>query len=126
MAAISTYLANKLLNVSLNGATFTAPSTVYIALGTTNQAAGDTATEVTGGSYARQALAFASASTAASIANTGAPSFTSMPSCTVTSISLYDAATAGNLLYFENISSQVVNAGGTFSVPAASVTVTLT
>lgn len=125
MAAISTYLANALLNATLKDTSYTSPATAYAALGTTNQTAANDATEVTGGSYARQALTFGSAASGQSISNTAISTFASMPSCTVMSVSIYDAATNGNLLYWQNITPQVVNAGGSFVIPVGAITATM-
>lgn len=125
MSATSTFLANALLNATLKGVGYTSPVTVYAALGTTNQSAANDGIEVTGGSYARQALTFGTSASAGSISNTIAATFASMPSCTVASVSIYDASVNGNLLYFDNITSQVVNTGGSFIIPIGAITATL-
>ncbi len=54
--AASSYLTGKFYGVSLQGTAFTAPVTVYVALGTGTFAAGTCTGEVTGGSYARVAV----------------------------------------------------------------------
>src|SRR5690348_2471636 len=56
--AFSTYLKNALLNATIRNVTYTSPAIVYLALFTTDPGAGNTGTEVTGGSYARQAVTF--------------------------------------------------------------------
>lgn len=97
MSAATDYLENKIIDHMLRNQAFSPPATVYLALFTT--ATDDTGggTEVTGGSYARQAVTLAAASAGAT-SNTGALTFTNMPACTVTHGALYDAATVGNML----------------------------
>lgn len=58
----------------------------------------DTDTEVTGGSYARQAVTFATTGTDGLVENSGTVTFPNMPAVTVESGRLYDAATSGNAL----------------------------
>lgn len=76
------------------------------------------ASEVTGGSYARQAITFDAPAGGVS-ANSAALTFTDMPSVTVTHVGVWDAATVGNFVYGDVLSNgnQVVNAGGTFEIP---------
>ncbi len=54
--AISPYLQGKIYGVTLQGAAFTAPTTVYMAIGTGTFTAGTCTGEVSGGSYARVAV----------------------------------------------------------------------
>ena len=61
MAEMSNYLENALLNGTLNATTYTAPTTVYVSLWTTNPNDDASGAEVTGGSYARTAVSFATA-----------------------------------------------------------------
>lgn len=70
--------------------------TPYLALYTSNPGAGDTGTEVTGGSYARQAITFGAVD-AGAVRNTNAVSFTGMPLTTVTHWAIRSAATGGTL-----------------------------
>jgi hypothetical protein len=61
MAEMSNYLENALLNGTLNATTYTAPTTVYVSLWTSNPNDDGSGTEVSGGSYARVAVSFATA-----------------------------------------------------------------
>jgi len=98
--ALSTYLANKLLDHTVRNTAYTSPTTVYLALFTAMPAADGTGgTEVTGGSYARQAVTFNAASGGVS-SSSGALTFSSMPAAVVVGAALYDAASAGNMLHF--------------------------
>lgn len=105
--AKSDYLEAKLLDHVLRNTSYTSPTTVYAALmtATPNDAGGGT--EVTGGSYARQAITFGAAS-AGSISNSSAVTFSSLPAATITHIAVYDALTTGNLLYYGALTSQIV------------------
>ena len=102
MGSKSDYLENKILDHVLGQASFTQP-TPYLALYTTapNDAGGGT--EVSGGSYARQAVAASfGAASGGSSANTADISF---PQATalwgeIEAFGLLDASGAGNLLYW--------------------------
>ena len=101
MAEMSNYLENALINVTLRATSYTAPTTVYVALFTADPTDADvTANEVTGGSYARTAATFAAPSNGVT---TNSADIT-FPTCTaswgtVSHIGIYDALTTGNLLY---------------------------
>ena len=131
MANISTFLADKLLDHIDDVNPYTAP-TVWVGLYTTapTMPAGTGGTEVTGGSYARQALtgAMAAASAGSATNSTAAITFTQASANwgTVTAVGLFDASTAGNLLAAGALSaSEVVNSGDTFSFPTSDLTLTL-
>ena len=66
----SNYLENKLIDHSLGTTTFTKPTTVYAALYTVAPSDSSAGTEVTGGSYARQAITFSAASSGSTSNNT--------------------------------------------------------
>lgn len=94
--SISNYLENKFLDKALTNTDFTAAAT-YVALHTGDP--GETGTnEVSGGSYARQAATWNAASSGIST-NDGALSFADMPACTVVAASVWDASSAGNMLF---------------------------
>lgn len=120
--AKSTYLKNKLLDHELGTTTWTKP-TVFLSLHTAQpDPTGTPSNEVTGGSYARQAIAFSAAS-GGSTSNSGNVSFSSMPACTITHWGLYDASTAGNLLMYGTLAaSKVVNSGDTETVTSGTAT----
>lgn len=121
--AKSTYLINNLLNVALRATAYTTPTTVYVALYTSNPTIADTGTEVTGGSYARQAVTFAAPS-AGAVANSAALTFTNMPAATITHIGIRDALTLGNLLHFAPATaSKVTNVGDTVTVAVSAISV---
>lgn len=127
MAEISNYLENALINVTLRATAFTAPTTIYVALYTTDPTDADTGTEVSGGSYARQSVTFAAPSNGASASNVLVTFPTASGSWgTVTHIGLRDALTAGNLLYHTPLdASKTIGSGDVFQITSGSLTVTL-
>ena len=120
--ALSNYLADALLDHTLRNVAYTSPTTVYLALFTTATDANDaTGVEVTGGSYARQAVTFGAAVDGTAESSSGI-TFSSMPAATVDGAGLYDAVSAGNLLHFSAFSTPVaVLATEDFTVPAADI-----
>jgi len=127
MSEMSNYLETKILDYVLTNTADWAPTTVYLALHTADPAEDGSGAEVSGGSYARQACAFdATHATGGNTANTSAESFTGMPACTVSHIGIWDHASAGNLLFYTDVTaSKTVGSGDTISVAAGAVTVTL-
>ena len=127
MAEMSNYLENALINVTLRATSYTAPTTVYVALYTTDPTDADTGTEVTGGSYARTSVTFGAPSNGVST-NSADVTF---PTCTsawgtVTHIGLRDASTAGNLLYHTPLdTSKTIDSGDIFKISSGNLSVTL-
>ena len=118
----SSYLNTAVINAVLRSTSFTSPTTVYLALFNGNPASGGT--ETSGGSYARQAITFGTPSSGSS-SNSAALTFSNMPATTVSHVAIYDAATAGNQLYYAAASSsKTTNAGDTVSVAIGGIVVT--
>lgn len=126
---ISNYLSAALLNAVLRNTAYSSPATVYIALYTSDPTAADTGTEVSGGSYVRQAVAFgapALVSGQQTVANSAEVVF---PVATadwglVTHIGLRSAATGGNLLWskaLDNPRTLLVGDRPRFAVSSTSV-----
>ena len=128
MAALSNYLENALINHVLRNSALTSPTTVYVALFTSDAGeleAGTLTNEVSGGSYARQAVTFG-APTNGATSNTGAVSFTDMPAGTVTHAAIMDASTAGNVLFHAALTqSKTLNAGDTFTLASGDLDASL-
>jgi hypothetical protein len=103
----TTTLANNWLNM-LRATAFTAPAATYIALHTGDPGAAGTAnaSAVT----TRQAATFSAAS-AGALALSNSPAFTMTATETISHISVWDASTAGNLLWTATLttSKSVVN-----------------
>lgn len=127
MSEISNYLENALINGTLRATTFTAPAAVYVSLHTADPTDAGTGTEVSGGSYARQAATFGAPSNGASTttADITYPQATASYG-TVTHIGIFDALTTGNLLYHTPLNtSKTIDTGDIFKITSGSLTVTL-
>jgi len=61
MAEFSNYLENKVLDHVLRNVSYSSPTTVYVGLYTSDPTDAGSGTEVSGGSYARQALSVTTA-----------------------------------------------------------------
>jgi hypothetical protein len=129
MAEMSNYLENALLNATLNATTYTAPTTVYVSLWTSNPNDDASGIEVAGGSYARTAVSFATASgTSGNILNDADVTFPTATASwgTVGWIGINDAATAGNLLYHTALdTSKTIDSGDIFKISTGNLSVTL-
>lgn len=131
----STTQSNKILNAELNATSYTSPTTVWIGLWAASSlsagSTGSTAGEASGGSYARASVTcnttnFPSAS-GGSISNGTAITFTTPTGTwgTVGQVAICDASTAGNILYWGDLSSpQTINSGNSVSFAIGALTVT--
>lgn len=127
MSEMSNYLENALINVTLRNTAYTAPTTVYLALYTTDPTDADTGTEVSGGSYARQSITFGAPSNGVST-NSAAIEFPQATGSwgTITHVGIRDALTTGNLLYHTPLdASKTIASGDIFKVAIGSLSVTL-
>ena len=127
MAEMSNYLENKLLDHVLRNTSYTSPTTVYVGLYTSNPDEGNTGTEVSGGSYARQSLSVTTASggIVTSSADVSFPQATGSWG-TISHIGLLDALTSGNLLmYTELTTSKVIESGDVLKIATGSLTASL-
>lgn len=127
MAEISNYLENALINGTIRGTSYTAPTTVYVGLYTSDPTDANTGTEVTGGSYARQSATFAAPSNGSSASNADItfPQATANWG-TVGWIGILDASTSGNLLYHTALdASKTIETGDIFKIASGNLTVTL-
>ena len=87
---LTNYLENKLIDHFLGTTSYTMPAAVYIGLFTVAPTDAGGGTEVTGGSYARQAATFSAASSGATSNDTNID-FTGMPAATTVAIGIFDA-----------------------------------
>lgn len=129
MAMMTDYVENKIVDWLFRGQTFTPPASLYVGLLTAAPSDSAAGTEVTGGSYARVAVVssmtnwagtqgaattVASSGTSATTSNNGAVTF---PAPTAnwgvaTHFGVYDAASAGNLLFYAALTaSKTINNG---------------
>ena len=127
MAEMSNFLENALINATLRNTSYTSPTTTYLALYTSDPTDADTGTEVSGGSYARQAITFSSPSNGVT-SNSGAIEFPTATGSwgTVAYVGIRDAVTSGNLLYHTALdASKVIDSGDIFRISSGNLTVTL-
>lgn len=127
MAEMSNYLENALINATLRNTSYTSPTTTYVALYTTDPTDADTGTEVSGGSYARQAVTFGAPSNGVTT-NSASVTFPTATGNwgTITHIGIRDASTAGNLLYHTPLdTSKTVNTSDVFTISSGNLSVTL-
>lgn len=127
MAAFSNYLENALINGTLRATTYTAPTTVYVGLFTSDPTDAGSGTEVSGNAYARQAATFAAPSNGAASTNADIqfPQATGNWG-TVTHFAIFDALTAGNMMYHGALTtSKNIETGDVFKIATGSLTVTL-
>lgn len=118
-------IENQLLDALVGATSFSVTTPIKLALVTANGNDASAGTEVTGGSYARQTIAF-SAAAGGSIANSGVISFTGMPACTVVGIELYDSAgSPKRLAYGALTSSRSITAGDTVQFAIGTITLSL-
>ena len=120
----SNYLKSNIVKHVKGEASYTMPTTLYLALYTTDPTVADAGTEVTGGSYVRKAISFAAGS-GGSAASNAAINFTSMPTTNVSHWGIRDASSGGNLLYFGNFDIvQAITSGQTFTINSGNVVIT--
>ncbi len=143
MPAMSDYLENAVIDQLFRGQAFAAPANLYIALFTAAPTAAGGGTEVSGGGYARAAVASslanwagtqgagtvaASSGTSGTTSNNAQINFPTPTAAwgTVVAMGIFDAATGGNLLFFGNLSqSQVVGQGNPVYYSPAQLSLTL-
>lgn len=126
----SDYLENKMLDLVLGGQAYTPPASLYFGLFTASPSDAGGGTEVSGNGYARVAvtnnLTNFPAASGGSKQNAAAVTW---PTATgswgvVVAVGIYDASSAGNLLYWTTISSKTVDSNDTVSIPVNNLTVT--
>jgi hypothetical protein len=138
------YAENRIVDWLFRGQTFTPPATIHVALHTASCSDSATGTEVTGGSYARVAVASSLANWAGTqgagttVASTGTSGTTSnngvltFPAPTanwgsVTHFSLMDASTAGNQIICQalTVAKTINNGDAAPSFAAGALTIQL-
>ena len=118
-------IENQLLDALVGTTPYTVTTPIKLALMTANGSDSAPGTEVTGGSYARQTIAF-DAAASGSISNNAAISFTGMPACTVVGIEIWDnAGSPKRLAYGPLTASRTVSSGDTVQFASSSVTLSL-
>jgi len=125
MSAMSDYLELKFLDHFTGTASTSAPSAVYLGLSTGSFADDNSGTELTGNNYSRKAITFASASSG-SISSNASVEFDPATGSwgTVSHWAIFDASSAGNLLFHGAFtSSKVIASGDILKVASGSLTI---
>lgn len=129
MAALSDHAEELLLNWLMTTGTATRPTNWYVALYTAAPSDSGGGTEVSTGGYARQAVTFAAASSpGGTTSNSGTVSFTASGADygTVTHIGIFDAVSAGNLLWHGAMTaSKTIADGDTLEFSTGNIDLTL-
>jgi hypothetical protein len=138
MSAASDYLENKVLDHVLRYGTdaYTAPTTLYLALFTGTAAdvkgrleAGTLSDEIStsGTAYGRKTIAFNTASAGTSSSNATVTFDTATGNWgSVTCVAVMDAATAGNVLFYGEVTTaKTIETGDTFQVSSGNLTISL-
>lgn len=107
--AVSTYVANEILDAIFNNGSFALGGDPYISLHTGDPGATG-ANEVSGGSYARVQVAF-NAAAAKSAKNTSSAAFTVASSTVITYVGVWDAVSTGNFIIGGALSESITSTG---------------
>ena len=115
---LTTYAENKILDHSLGTTSWTMPTQLYLGLFTAAPGEAGGGTEVSGGSYARQSVDFDAAASGAT--QNAAEVLFPVASAnwgTVTHIALFDASTAGNMIWYGALTaSKAIDSGDQFKI----------
>lgn len=129
MAGLSNYGENLTLTWLLTNGSATRPTSWFVALYTVAPGEGGGGTEVSGGSYARQAATFTVSGTAPTEAtNSVAVEFPTATASwgTVVAAAIFDASTSGNMLLFADLTTpKAIDSGDVLRFNAGSLDVTL-
>ena len=136
MAGFTNYLEDKIIAHLFGGTAYTAPTTWYVGLLTAIPSDSAAGTEVSGGAYARQTVAWTVVSGGiAQASNTAALTFPAATTDwgTVQWAGVYDSASGVNLVAFEVLTKtdfstanpKVVNTGDIFKIDAGNLKIQL-
>ena len=122
---LTNYLENKLIDHFLGTTSYTMPAAVYVGLFTVAPGEAGGGTEVTGGSYARQAATFTAASSGATSNDTNID-FAGMPSATTVAIGIFDNASGGNMLLYGDLTvNKATDAGDTLRIATGDLDISI-
>lgn len=129
MPGLSNYAEDLVLDWLFTTASATRPTSWFVALYTVAPGEGGGGTEVSGGSYVRQAVTFTVSGTAPTqAANSTAVEFPTATASwgTVVAAAIFDASTAGNMLAFANLTtSKAIDSGDVLRFNASTLVITL-
>lgn len=129
MSQLSDYAEKLLLDWMMTTGAATRPTAWYLGLFTAAPSDSGGGTEVSTGGYSRKSIAFSAAATpGGTTSNSGAVSWTASGAAfgTVTHVGIFDAASAGNLLWHGAMTtSRTIGDGDTLNFAAGSVVLTM-
>lgn len=129
MSALSDYSEKLVLDWLMTTGSATRPTSWFVALFTAAPSDSGGGTEVSTGGYTRKSVTFnAASSPGGTTSNSGVVTWTASGANygTVTHVGIFDASTAGNLLWHGALSaSKTVNDGDTIQFAAGNLTLTL-
>lgn len=131
MAAFSDYMENNIVNWFRGTAFPAVPTNLYVSFHTADVTDGGTGTEVSGGSYARVSVTANGtewSNTAGVLSNVNDINFPDATANwgTVTHVGVWDAASAGNLLFHGALTSSLVVNNGQTNIKIAAGALDLT
>jgi hypothetical protein len=124
--SFTNFLETEILDHVFAGSAYSAPATKYLALYTAAPGETGGGTEVSGGAYARQSVAFTT--TGNTTSNSAAVEYPTATASfgTVTHVGVFDASTGGNLMAYAALSSsKAIATGDVFRVPTGDLDITL-
>lgn len=124
--SFSNYLETEILDHVFGGNAYTAPATLYLGLYTAAPSDTGGGTEVSGGSYARQSVAFTVTGNTAS--NTSAIEFPTATASwgTVVYVGVFDSESGGNLMAYAALTTnKAIDTGDVLRVPSGDLDITL-
>jgi hypothetical protein len=128
--SLTDYAENKIVDHTLGKASWTMPTTAYLALFTVAPTDAGGGTEVSGGSYARVAITSTmGSSSGGSSTNSGTITFPTASAGwgTVVAFAVMDALTVGNMIWWGDLTaSKTVASGDTLVFNASQLTLSLT
>lgn len=125
------YLEDKVLKHVFTNTAYTAPTTIHIGLFTAapSDTGGGTEVSTVSTGYTRQTVALTVSGTNPTLATNGSAVEWSAATAswgTITHIALFDAASAGNMLAWADLTtSRLVNSGDIFRIPVGDLDITL-
>lgn len=126
--SFSNFLETEILDHVFGGNAYTAPSTLYVALFTSNPDEDGSGTEVStsGTAYARQTATFTVTGNEATNDSAIEYSTATANFGTVSHVGIMDASTGGNLLAYAALTTaKVIETGDVFRIPASYLDITL-
>lgn len=124
--SLSTYSANKMLDHVFRNTAWTMPTNTYVSFHTADPGLTG-ANEVSAGWYGRQTASWAAATTSGVSTNTDLTwTVVSGGSVTVTHIGLWDASSAGNFLWYVDVTDVAYANGEEPRIASGNITVTIT